>query len=98
MSSSVVGGWNRGRFDNAVVVMRDFRARLSDSDNVVGGLEEVAVDCDWQVQACHDSTQRSGLDITRAFVAGENLALILVLHRESLWCEKGEVSCDGSRA
>ena len=56
MSSSVVGGWNRGRFDNAVVFVRDFRARLSDSDNVMGGFEEVAVDCDWQVQARHDST------------------------------------------
>ena len=45
MSSSLVGGWNRGCLDNAVVFERDFRARSWESDNVMvedSRIEEVA--------------------------------------------------------
>jgi hypothetical protein len=35
MSSSLVGGWNRGGLDNAVVFERDSRARSWESDNVM---------------------------------------------------------------
>jgi hypothetical protein len=67
-----------------VVFVRDVRAKLTASNNVMNGVEEVAVDCDWQVQARKrlDSGSRSGGGIAVARGAGEIVLSYTVLCRE----------------